>query len=75
MIELPADRDGPDDYLAYLLRLWRIAEEKANWRASLEDPHTGERLGFASLKELFSFLKEQTGTGSDTIAQDGREEK
>jgi hypothetical protein len=46
-------------YRAYLLRLWVSDSEtsdKAGWRASLEDSHTGERLGFASLEQLFAFL-------------------
>jgi hypothetical protein len=48
------------DYLSYLLRLWRVGKEQAVWRASLESPHSGERIGFASLDELFAFLREQT---------------
>ena len=44
-------------YHAYLLRLWQT---KTGWRASLEHPHTGERLGFASLEQLFVFLQDQT---------------
>jgi len=46
-------------YQAYLLRLWRVDGEGtklAEWRVSLEDPHTGERLGFANLEQLFAFL-------------------
>jgi len=41
------------------------------WRASLEDPHSGERRGFADLESLFAFLKEQTGGGSDWGAVQG----
>ena len=49
-------------YLAYLLRLWQVTDAgKLVWRASLEDPHTGERLGFASLEALIAFLGEQIG--------------
>jgi hypothetical protein len=51
----------PPDYLAYMLRLWRMRGAQAAWRASLEDPHSGERLSFASLDEVFAFLKQQTG--------------
>jgi hypothetical protein len=29
------------------------------WRASLESARTGERAGFASLEELFSFLEKE----------------
>jgi hypothetical protein len=49
-------------YLSYLLRLWRSeAVGQSIWRASLEDPHTGERRNFASIEHLFAFLEEQTG--------------
>ena len=51
-----------DDYLAYMLRLWRVNPEAGPvWRASLEDSLTGDRLGFAGLEELFEFLRVQTG--------------
>jgi hypothetical protein len=49
-------------YMSYLLRLWQIRSGGALvWRASLESPHTGERVGFASLDDLFGFLWGQTG--------------
>lgn len=51
-------------YLAYLLRLWWVGEQNpshsqdlSGWRASLECPHGGQRMGFASLTELFTFLE------------------
>jgi hypothetical protein len=48
-------------YRSYLLRLWLVMDQgQAVWRASLENPHTGERLGFASLVRLFAFLEDQT---------------
>jgi hypothetical protein len=60
------------DYLAYLLRLWQVnggngpadsCDQKPVWRASLEDPSTRERIGFAGLEALFDFLQAQiTGT-------------
>jgi hypothetical protein len=60
------------DYLSYLLRLWRVSgsedgsgEEETVWRASLESSYTGERIGFASLEELFEFLRRQTGMASE----------
>ena len=50
------------DYVSYLLRLWQEGnEEKAVWRALLENPLTGERQGFASMKELVAFLKASVG--------------
>jgi hypothetical protein len=56
-------------YLSYLLRLWQ--ESGSNlpqgdpplWRASLEKPQTGERLGFASLVDLFIYLENETKSG------------
>lgn len=48
-------------YIAYLLRLWQENHTGVSiWRASLEDPHTGQRQGFADLERLFSFLRVQT---------------
>jgi len=47
------------DYLSYLLRLWQESAGEGIWRASLEDPHTGERTGFASLEDLFAFLQQR----------------
>ncbi len=51
-------------YRVYLLRLWRGEAPAgsgwcASWRASLDDPRTGERIGFESLECLFAFLMEQ----------------
>ena len=55
-------RREPPDYAAYLLRLWReTSAEEAQWRASLQNPHTGERVGFSSLRDLFAFLEKETG--------------
>jgi hypothetical protein len=49
-------------YISYLLRLWQIRSEgELVWRASLESPHTGERRGFASLADLFTFLEKEIG--------------
>ena len=58
--------DG-SDYLSYLLRLW-LARERGRpiWRASLQSPHTGERVSFCTLDELLAFLRRQTGTVPDS---------
>ena len=46
---------------SYLLRLWRTDELRGfHWQASLETPETGERIGFASLEELFAYLMDLT---------------
>jgi len=53
---------GDDDaYRSYLLRLWREDRDgETAWRASLESPETPERIYFASLDELVSYLRERT---------------
>ena len=48
------------EYMAYLLRLWREKQD-GSWRALLENPHSGERAGFATLAELVTFLEGKTG--------------
>ena len=49
-------------YFAFLLRLWRMGGVKPYiWRASLEDPHTGEQRGFAGLDSLLKHLLLLTG--------------
>ena len=53
---------GQQHYLAYMLRLWQVSSDgEPTWRASVESPHSGERKGFASLDDLFDFLRRQTG--------------
>jgi hypothetical protein len=53
--------EKPRRYLSYLLRLWQASSGgELVWRASLEDPHSGERRGFACLAELVAFLEEET---------------
>ena len=61
------------DYLSYLLRLWRDADNDGPhqmkpwtaWRASLQCSLAGERRVFASLDDLFAFLRRQTGGDGD----------
>jgi len=55
-------RERKRPYLAYLLRLWQVRDKgQIDWRASVENAHTGERLGFAHFDELIAFLRERTG--------------
>ena len=67
------------DYISYLLRLWRSSDVssggKATWRASLENPHTGERTGFASLDALCHFLRQQTATASGSEDKGGSDSR
>jgi hypothetical protein len=65
--------DKRPDYLAYLLRLWRASDdgeshhggEKPVWRASVQCAYTRECRGFASLDDLFDFIRRQTDTTAD----------
>ena len=49
------------NYISYLLRIWQSNGDRTTWRASLQNPHTDERIGFASIDELCAFLRQQTG--------------
>jgi hypothetical protein len=57
------------DYLSYLLRLWWDGVEEGGWRASLEDPHSGERIGFGNLADLAAFLENETGSRSSGVVR------
>jgi hypothetical protein len=46
------DMASPNRF-AYLLHLWHSTGQ---WRASLENLETGNRLGFANLEQLFAYL-------------------
>ncbi len=54
-------REHPPPYCAWLLRCWaapgQTASGGAGWRFTLEDPHTGERRGFADFAALVAFLR------------------
>ena len=52
-------------YISYLLRLWQVESEgELVWRASLDNPHTGQRRGFAGLAEMLSFLEHEVIDGA-----------
>lgn len=54
-------------YLSYLIRLWQVKNAgKLVWRASIENPSSGERRGFAGLDDLSSFLHRQISLSPDT---------
>jgi len=55
--------DEPEGYQTYLLRLWSVQiQGKRQWRASVENPHTGERQLFSSLEQCFAYLQERCGS-------------
>jgi len=57
-------RNGkPEKYLSYVLRLWCEGKQGGRWLSSLQNPITGERFGFATIDELFEFLRDKTRQG------------
>ena len=57
---VPNMRDRRQNYLSYLLRVWRTGGEKDSvWLSSLTNPFTGEELGFSTLQELLAFIQSQ----------------
>lgn len=62
-------------YQIFLLSLWAEPIHTANgcsvWRFSLENPHTGQRLGFKNLAALVKYLHQQT-TGGDEEQTDAQ---
>lgn len=49
-------------YYSYVLRVWLAGDrDQPHWHASLEDTHTGERRGFASLAALCEYLNQLIG--------------
>jgi hypothetical protein len=60
-------------YLAFLLKLWPVVSKSKSrflWRASLENPYTGERHGFQDLDALLDFVKALTR--EETFDQENR---
>jgi hypothetical protein len=64
---------GPK-YLSFMLRIWKesgfldpsaaagpLPADLYSWRASLENPSTGETIFFPSLDRMFVFLLRQAG--------------
>lgn len=65
--EQPENPEPKPGYLAYLIRLWKD-RPTSPWRASIENPHTGERASFAELPSLFQYLEQRTAESSDPAA-------
>lgn len=62
-----------DEYRAYLLRLWWVEDDGGYWRARLENVHTGEAQGFASLEKLVEFLQSLGEQGNHLGEEGGKE--
>jgi hypothetical protein len=66
------DTGEPPTYRSYLLRLWREGLAGEPWRASLQSAVTGERQGFASLDDLFGFIRSQVEAAPDQYQDAGQ---
>jgi hypothetical protein len=56
-------------YVSFMLRLRKVGrDDESTWRASLENPHTGELLVFPNLQVLFTFLEKTTAELADPRA-------
>lgn len=65
----PQDVSDTSHYHAFLLRLWRDGDTTP-WRATVQDTRTGERLNFATLQLLLTFLERQTGEALSKKVED-----
>jgi hypothetical protein len=61
------------DYFSYLLRLYQSGG-KAGWRASLENPHNGQKMFFLHLEQLFSYLEDQCAPQDSSCSPNDRED-
>lgn len=64
----------PPHYHSYLLRFWEErgeTDQERVWRFMLQDPHTTERFGFASLDALVLWIQTKTmPTDSSSLAEE-----
>ena len=57
----------PDRY-SFLLRLWQAGSPEASlWRASLEDAHTHQLMGFDTLDALVEYLHNLPGPAPEGV--------
>lgn len=71
MTDVESPTGQRSNYVAYMLRMWQAGSREGQpiWRASLEDPHTGERMAFADVAALLAFLSEWTHPNPAAPAQ------
>jgi hypothetical protein len=60
-------------YFSFILRLWLAGDHgQPQWRASLEDTLSGERVGFIRIEELCQYLTKLIGrktVGKEAISK------
>jgi hypothetical protein len=68
-------KQNQHSYFSYILRLWRVEGEEvqagcvneSKFRASLDDPQTGDRVGFANLEALFDYIRKVTKPSKEEV--------
>ncbi len=57
--------DKPPRYRSFLITMWeersRDTDVSVVWRFRMEDPHTGQRRGFADLEAMVAALQQEMG--------------
>lgn len=67
-----ATTENTAGYKSFMLRIWRVKRADATgWRASLESPLTGERIGFGSLDALVEYLRQEIEAGRSKTTPGG----
>jgi hypothetical protein len=73
---MTVESEAPAPRRAYLVRCWLVETEQGPvWRASVEDPHSGERYTFADLSGAFAFLGESTAASLQRHTERRAEER
>ena len=68
---------SPSD-TSLILRFW--LEQEDVWRASVQNPQTGERVGFADLEAVFDYIRQEAAMmvvdwiGSEEERKEGSDE-
>jgi len=48
----------PSKYYSFLLRLWKVNQGgRVVWRATIENPHTKEIIGFETVQDFTEYLE------------------
>jgi hypothetical protein len=64
-IRTRSDAMQPEDYMSFLVRLWRdpaCIDQPSDWRGEIELIQTGTRWNFSTHNELLAFLHQLTAT-------------
>lgn len=49
----------PESYHAFLVRIWKDGLDE-HWRVTLDDPHSGQQVGFSDIAEFVAYIRRLT---------------